>query len=303
MKNEIKKLFNSKANFFKNDVFFKKLIKNDLLVLLYHDVSDNPSSFHKKFNLNVSINNFKNQIEFLSKYYNFISPLELLNNKFDRPAAIITFDDGTKSYFEIAIDILSRYKIPSLHFLNSAPILGDFFYSGLVTYLFEKKIIKNYNCLTIPEKYVHNFLTDKALMKKVKNFHGSFASEKDLINFDDNKLVFYGNHLFNHYNAANISLDFFKTNYMKNKDYLSKFKNYIDFFSYPFGEKNLCYNEITDNFLKKELQPLRFFYADPLSFNHNKSQSYHRFAIDNLTNEDFFKSKIIFQKTKNFIYN
>ena len=101
MKNSIKKLFNSNLNFFKKDIFFKKLIKNDLLILLYHDVSDNPSEFHKDHNLNVSIKKFKDQIRFLSKYYNFISPLDLLNGKFERPAALITFDDGIKTNFKL----------------------------------------------------------------------------------------------------------------------------------------------------------------------------------------------------------
>ena len=141
MKNSIKSLFNSNLNFFKKDIFFKKIIKNDLLILLYHDVSDNPFDFHKEHNLNVLIKKFKDQIRFLSKYYTFISPLDLLKGTFERPAALITFDDGIKSNFEIAIKILLKYKLPSLHFLNAGPIIGDFFYSGLVTYLFKEKFL------------------------------------------------------------------------------------------------------------------------------------------------------------------
>ena len=299
MKNSIKSLFNSNLNFFKKDIFFKKIIKNDLLILLYHDVSDNPFDFHKEHNLNVSIKKFKDQIRFLSKYYTFISPLDLLKGTFERPAALITFDDGIKSNFEIAIKILLKYKLPSLHFLNAGPLLGQFFYSGLVTYLFKEKFLNDNNYLTVSEDDVHKFLQNKEIMKKVQNYHGPFANENDLITFDNNEYVFYGNHLFNHYNAANISLDFFKLNYDKNKKYLSKFNNYIDFFSYPFGAKDTCYNYKTEDFLKRKLKPLKYFYADTLSFNKKKTQSYHRFILDNDTDENIFKSRVIFNKTKN----
>lgn len=267
--------------------------------MLYHDVSDNPSEFHEQNNLNVSIKTFENQLDFLQKYYNFISPLDLLNGKFTRPAAMITFDDGIKTNFDIAIKILIQKNISSLHFLNYSPIIGNFFYSGLVNYLYDKKILKDYNFLTVPENIVHKFLSNKALLKKVFKYHGPFANENDLRNFENNDLVFYGNHLYNHYNVSNISRDFFTYNYLQNKNYLKNYKNYIDFFSYPFGAKNSCYNEKTDQFLREKLKPLKYFYADSLTFNKNKTQAYHRFTLDNKMNENLFKSQIIFNKTRN----
>lgn len=301
MKKQIKKLFNSNLNIFTHNIFFKKLIKNDLLIFLYHDVSDNPSEFHKQNDLNISIKKFKEQIDFLQNYYNFISPLDLLSGNFTRPAAMITFDDGIKTNFEIAIKILIDKKIPSLHFLNYSPIIGNFFYSGFVNYLYNKKILKNYNYLTVPEDIVHKFLLDKKLLNEASKFYGTFANEDDLKNFENNDLVFYGNHLYNHYNVANITSKFFKDNYLKNKKYLKKYKNYFDFFSYPFGAKNLCYNEQTDRFLREKLKPLKFFYADSLSFNQEETQSYHRFTPDNNMDESLFKSRIIFNKVKNYL--
>ncbi len=193
MKKQIKRLFNSSLNIFTHDLFFRKLIKNDCLILLYHDVSDNPSEFHEQNNLNVSVETFKNQLDFLQKYYNFISPLDLLTGNFTRPAAMITFDDGIKTNFEIAIKILVKKNISSLHFLNYSPIIGNFFYSGLVSYLYNKKILKDYNFLTVPVKTVHKFLSDKKLLEEVFKFHGPFANEDDLRNFENNDLVFYGN--------------------------------------------------------------------------------------------------------------
>ena len=58
MKKLFKKVIKTTLTILTIDFFFKKFIRNDNLVLLYHDVSNNPSDFHKDNNLNVSIKNF-----------------------------------------------------------------------------------------------------------------------------------------------------------------------------------------------------------------------------------------------------
>ena len=74
MKNKIIKLFNLLIYPLTFNIFFKKIISNDFIVLLYHDVSDKPSAFHRTENLYVSKKKFKDQILFLKKYYKFINP-------------------------------------------------------------------------------------------------------------------------------------------------------------------------------------------------------------------------------------
>ena len=54
MKNKIIKLFNLLIYPLTFNIFFKKIISNDFIVLLYHDVSDKPSAFHRTENLYVS---------------------------------------------------------------------------------------------------------------------------------------------------------------------------------------------------------------------------------------------------------
>ena len=59
MKNKIIKLFNLLIYPLTFNIFFKKIISNDFIVLLYHDVSDKPSAFHRTENLYVSKKNSK----------------------------------------------------------------------------------------------------------------------------------------------------------------------------------------------------------------------------------------------------
>jgi hypothetical protein len=233
----------------------------------------------------------KNILVIRSSDFQFYAANKLFSKKF---IDLCIIENGTSVKTQLSINFKNIIKLLKT-MLNPKNFIFRIYY-----FLMFKKFYGN-NYLTVPEEEVHKFIQNKEIMAKVQIYHGPFANENDLIAFDNTEYVYYGNHLFNHYNAANISLDFFKSNYEKNKKYLSKFTNYIDFFSYPFGAKDTCYNYKTEDFLKKKLKPLKHFYADSLSFNKKKSQSYHRFILDNDTDENIFKSKVIFNKTKNIV--
>ena len=115
------------------------LLKDSLTVFVYHDVSEHPSEFSHRYDLNVTPERFNYQIEFIKSKFNMISPDDLLSHRIPPRAALITFDDGFRSYFKNAIPILERHNVPSIIFLNMEPIEGGMFWAGLITYLIEKK--------------------------------------------------------------------------------------------------------------------------------------------------------------------
>ena len=122
-----------------NDIVLKKT----LTIFVYHDISDDPSEFSCTFNLNVYPKVFDYQISFIKDNFNIISPDDLLKGKIPSKAALVTFDDGFRSYFRNAVPILEKYKVPSIIFLNMEPVKGSVFWSGLITYLCEKEVINN----------------------------------------------------------------------------------------------------------------------------------------------------------------
>ena len=63
-------LFDLIVKFLITDKIFRILISNKILVLLFHDVSRNPSSFSKEYNLNIKPKNFEKQISIISEYFN-----------------------------------------------------------------------------------------------------------------------------------------------------------------------------------------------------------------------------------------
>tara|TARA_B110000027_G_scaffold130738_1_gene153976 strand:- start:509 stop:1342 length:834 start_codon:yes stop_codon:yes gene_type:complete len=104
--------------------------KNSIRILIYHDIK---TKIQKEL--------FQNQINALSKKYDFISPKEfediIKKGKVKGKKILLSFDDGFKSNRIVAESILNKYGIKALFF-----IISDFF--DLNTHsLTYNKIIKN----------------------------------------------------------------------------------------------------------------------------------------------------------------
>jgi len=241
-------------------VIHPTLLENSLTVFVFHDISDEPSEFCAKYGLNVSPALFEYQIGFIKNEFNIISSDDLLEARIPPKAALITFDDGFRSYFKNAVPILKKYSVPSIIFLNMEPVEGAIFWSGLITYLCERKedfrdyLKSNLLERTTPKKplflYCSRNLVDsyikkagESFEKEVSQFVGEFATEEDLVEASVNPLIFYGNHLFNHDVPILMSNEELLMSYSQNYDCLIKYSNYRDMFSFPFGQPGTCFRK------------------------------------------------------------
>lgn len=232
-------------------------LKDTLSIFVYHEVSDSPSCFYGQYGLNVSPKLFAQQMDFIASHFHMISPDELLSGQYETPAALITFDDGTPGYFRQAVPIMTKKRIPSLIFLNMAPIEGEIFWSGLITYLTQYdeqfcQILRNHfpHEKNVPEfllcnsKIVNDYLASidfRSLELKIRSFYGPFAGLKDLEAVEGNPFVFFGNHFYNHYNALRLSDDELRQQYLLNDQKISKYRNGRALFSFPFGQPKICF--------------------------------------------------------------
>lgn len=64
---------------------------------------------------------FTAMVDVLAKYYHVISPEDFEANRFDdqKINVLITFDDGYRSWVDVAMPVLGEYDIKGLFFLNS----------------------------------------------------------------------------------------------------------------------------------------------------------------------------------------
>ena len=289
--------------------------RNLLVTFNYHEISDNPSQFCNDFNLNVSPAIFAKHLLWIKKYFNVISPKQLMSGDYKRPAALVTFDDGFAGVFNQGAKLLKDANIPAIVFMNMAPVYGQTCWSALITYLckydksFKQYISNKYNCslnsnyfLYCTESDVQEFLESngESVVEKVNAYHGKFVSEKELHKGDKSGL-YIGNHLMNHYNAAILSQNDLKNQYLLNESEISRFENYVPFFSYPFGQPLSCYNSETHKLLFS-LGSKFLFTAFPL-FNEDKhDRVIHRTAMfNNINSEYLFRAHCLVPACMNYI--
>ena len=77
----------------------RRIIENSLTVFCYHDVTKTPSDFSRQNSLNVPPKVFDYQIDYIKKNFNVIEPKQLMEQPLPLKAALVTFDDGFKSFF------------------------------------------------------------------------------------------------------------------------------------------------------------------------------------------------------------
>ena len=166
-------------------------------VLMYHSISNDKS------HLSVSVNNFENQLEYISKSgFNSISFNEIHKN-INKPI-IITFDDGYKDNIINALPILKKYNFVSTCFVVSDFIGGSNKWDeGHKSYVYKELLTKN----DLVEWLSHGMSIGS---------HGKSHLSLTTLNEAQIKHEIY--------KSKNIIQDFIGSN--------------IDSFSYPFGQIN-----------------------------------------------------------------
>ena len=237
--------------------FLRHRVKNGLTIFVFHEISDNPSEFTDSYGLSVTPDQFLNQIKWIQGNFNIISPVLLLNDNACIPlnAAIITFDDGFLGVFENGYPILKQLKIPSIMFLNMKPVLdrGPML-SALVCYLNkynkrfirfvdEHKLIPPYHLSMRPD-LLQTFLSecDDVDFDQIKNYQGKIVTKETLLKWDEDELVYYANHFYDHWNAAALSSKELEEQYLSNDNELINYSSHINLLAFTNGKPNSCFN-------------------------------------------------------------
>ncbi|MBF0486871.1 MAG: polysaccharide deacetylase family protein [Nitrospirae bacterium] len=288
-------------------LFKKAKLEDALTVFLYHDVTHSPSEFSKLYKLNVPPDVFDFQLRFIKNNFNVVSPDELISGELPPRAAMVTFDDGVKGFFSDAAEIIENNAVPTVIFLNTEPVSGVIFQSGLITYLCEKEegfreyllsVVGRENIITplflnCTREIVNSYLklSGKDFQDAVEGFVGPFASEDDLIKTSHSRYIYYGNHLYNHDVALTLSDDELRESYLKNMEKLQSFKNFTNLFAFPFGQPGTTFSERQIG-LCLSLGAQKVFSSYPV-INYTPSDSYlHRIALTDFNDTN---SKIWYQ--------
>lgn len=234
--------------------------------------------------------NFKKQLEFLKNEGEFVAPKQLLEDyenivQSDKNYYLITFDDGLKEQYDLALPILQELNIEALFFVNSinyiekkvslvhkihivrsevSPeiIISYFKNSGLNTALNTvevSKAISHYkydDSETAKLKYLLNFKLEKDKVEEVVNiiFENTFTEDevvKDLYMTREQlkelaTLNMLGSHTHSHLPLGLLKEEDIFQEISKTKNFLKTISsNKIEFISYPYGSTEACQHPVT----------------------------------------------------------
>ena len=255
----VKELIGKSINFQK---IINNLINDRLFIFCFHEITDKPSKFQSKNKLFVTKENFKKQIGFIKKIFKIINPTQLETKKKLTSSAIISFDDGYLNSFNFGLKYLSKKKIVPIYFLNMSAIkFGVPLLPASIEFLEENylkfdEFIKK-NKLTRPISLSIDPLRFEKLNKYIKNnykkvnyYQGKMINYHELKKIKIKKKFFLGDHLYEHYNCKALKKEDLVNLINKNQKILKKFENNINFFSFPNGVYEKCFNKKNISWLK-----------------------------------------------------
>lgn len=261
-----------------------------LTISNYHYIREDFSTPYPSI-FGVTPNGFKQQLKLLKNKYESVTPSELLNHTNEILSSkdnyfFITFDDGLKEQFELALPILDELSIPAVFFANSRNFEEKkmstvhkihLLRSRITPSKLIEQIAKFGEAISLSENdakhaqsvYIYDD-KESAALKYLLNFKMDFKIQEELIAsvfnnyFDENqileelymtenqvielsKLNFLGSHTHNHFPIGLLDADGIQFELENSKKYFEDLTNAkIEMVAYPYGSPEACTEEVGD---------------------------------------------------------
>jgi peptidoglycan/xylan/chitin deacetylase (PgdA/CDA1 family) len=222
-------------------------LSRGLTVFVFHEVTATPSEFQRGSRGYVSPEVFRKQIEWIGERFEFIAPTALLQlggrGRLSPRAALISFDDAWAGSFRVGLPILGSLDVPALCFLNMATVQGTPDLSAVRRYerlhppsagpRFDRRLDADEADAVLQEiAAVYQHHGDYA------RFQGATATREDLdavlATWDT---VWFGSHLYHHWDIDRISDDLFARSLRANARALSAYGNSLPALATPYGRE------------------------------------------------------------------
>jgi peptidoglycan/xylan/chitin deacetylase (PgdA/CDA1 family) len=213
-----------------------KLADNNIVIPLYHTVSNTPSEFIQSIYSVKSEKEFRDDLDFFQSNFEIVDAQTLLNctkQNPSKPLLHLTFDDGLREIADVVAPILREKGIPATFFITTQFVGNqEFFYRFKASYLNIKlnssnlqaqqkahKILEDNHIqgTTLRDKLFNiNYLNQNLLDKIAESIHLSFAeilaSQKPFLEKEQVQQLALqgfniGAHSINHPNYHDLSLN------------------------------------------------------------------------------------------------
>jgi peptidoglycan/xylan/chitin deacetylase (PgdA/CDA1 family) len=221
-------------------------LKNGLTVFLFHDVTDTPSNFIIETDMFSRFREFEREITWINQNFEVIGIDDLLIGQLPKNAALITFDDSWLG-IKLAIErVLVPLKIPSTIFLNIGTVLTGVDASALGKYK-----SKSSSPGDIELDQVKN-IKRSGEKRDFQLYQGELLTYQEIVSLDSLPEVTFGNHLYKHFRASDLSEEEFKFQVIENDEQLKKFRSFRPVFAFPYGDSKKDFNEKQVDFVHQQ---------------------------------------------------
>lgn len=208
--------------------------KNELYIFNFHQVTEYPAEFVKESRISVTLEEFKESIDFINQIFTIIDPRELeMFHPTNKPLALITFDDAWSGIYSAIYEILAPRKIRPIVFLNYGTVISGTDLSAARAYMHK---VNPESQLLEDGDFVRKFELGLSKKEEFRNYQGELITERQIQHLDNESLCIFGNHLFRHHNSARLKDSEFIESFLQNKMHLDRLLNSKGYFAFPFGD-------------------------------------------------------------------
>ena len=221
--------------------FFKPMTLKYLTVFLFHEITDNPSSFQTEVSNYTTKENFQKSIDWIQRSYNIISIDQIykIDQANSKPFALITFDDAWQGQLWAARYIKETYDLPFTLFLNFGTIYTKVDIAALRKY--NINLVPTFKSLTyLKEDY-------KLVNTNFLKWQGTTLSLEDIRELSQFNKCTLSNHSLHHYSAIELSDPDFKRNVQLNEEELNEFNTFNKSYAFTYGSPG---KDFTPNHVK-----------------------------------------------------
>ena len=287
------------AHFLVRPSLLRKLIDSfvpippGLYIFLWHEITDKPSQFMQETQMYTTTHEFAHQLEFIKTQFYIISPAEIANSNFlnldpNKRFALLSFDDAWKGIFHCTYSFLKPRNIKPVIFTNFGAIKGRVDFCAFQKYMFGTlhDLVHNY------ESIIEEFFRSKDSLRinpTFQGYQGELLDSKELETLDSSNSAFISNHLSHHFDCGKISFDMFVELFNENRNALKSYRNFLNWFAFPFGVPALNSSRDKVEYLQRE--GISYFWANS-TINLTKGEklptSYGRIGIQRETQAEFW---------------
>ena len=129
----------------------------------------------------------------------------------------------------------------------------------------------------------------KKKIDEILVYQGKLIDYDQLKRFSKKKYIYFGNHMYEHYNVKVLNDYEIHKMYLQNIKELNKFKNFVNFFSFPNGIPNVSFSNNQIKYIIKNYNPNKISYSSR-KINYKNNQILDRIAVsDNYFSIDYFE--------------